>query len=263
MVLKIAVSGKGGVGKTTVAGVLARLFAKAGARVVAVDADPDSNLASILGIPLRKRETIVPLSKMYDLIEERTGTRPGTSFGGVFKLNPKVDDLLDKYGVEGEDNVKLLVLGSIKSASSGCFCPENALLKNLMRHLLFREDEILVLDMEAGIEHLGRGTTKRVDVLLVVVEPGQRSIETAGRIKELAMQLGIKKVAAVLNKVRTEEEAALVAEGLKKIDLPLITSLPYDEGIAQADLKGTAISIEASPFMNALEGLKQSLHPES
>ncbi len=259
MALKIAVSGKGGVGKTTVAGVLAKLFARDGFSVIAIDADPDSNLASALGIAGEQRAGLTPLSQMYDLIEERTGARPGASFGGVFKLNPKVDDLLDKYGVVDEDGVRLLLLGTIQSANSGCFCPENTLLKSLLRHLLFK-DEILIMDMEAGIEHLGRGTAERVDLLLVVVEPGLRSLETAEKIKGLASQLGIR-IGACLNKVREDEEVALVKKSLKRADIPLLSVLPYDESVAKADLKGVSPLDDGADSMVAreLEKLKGKL----
>jgi CO dehydrogenase maturation factor len=237
MALKFAVSGKGGVGKTTVAGILARLFGKEGKNVLVIDADPDSNMASAIGIPKEKREGIVPLSQMFDLIEERTGARPGQAYGGMFKLNPKVDDLVEKFGIVGEDGVKLLVLGTINQGGGGCFCPENALLKALIKHLLLKE-EILIMDMEAGVEHLGRGTAKNVDVLIIVVEPGMRSIETAGRIKSLAKDIEIQNIVAVLNKFTGEEEKELIENELKNLDIPLVGVIPYSKGVVEADLKG-------------------------
>lgn len=237
MALKIAVSGKGGVGKTTIAGILARLLGREGEKVLVIDADPDSNLASAIGIKREKRNDIQPLSRMFDLIEERTGARPGEAIGGFFKLNPKVDDLVDKYGIEGEDGVKLLVLGTISSGGSGCFCPENSLLKALMRHVLFDEKQFVIMDMEAGIEHLGRGTAKNVDVLIVVVEPGLRSVETAARIKALGEDIGIKNIVAVLNKVSNEEEQTLIEKELEKIDIPLAGVVPYNKGVVTSDLE--------------------------
>ncbi len=256
MGLKIAVAGKGGVGKTTIAAALARLYAREGNKVITVDADPDSNLASALGIPKAERDKIIPLSSMYDLIEERTGARPGASFGGVFKLNPKVDDLLSRYGVTGEDGVVLLVLGTIQSAASGCFCPENTLLKGLMRHLLLKKDEVLIMDMEAGIEHLGRGTAEKVDLLMVVVEPGQRSLETAAKIKALGSQLGIVGIVSVLNKARNPSEAKIVGDALKNLNIPLLGAIPFDEGIARSDLEGCALELEeGSELTSALRAL--------
>lgn len=235
---KIAVSGKGGVGKTTVAGILARLLGREKEKVLVIDADPDSNMASALGIPRDKREDLTPLSQMFDLIEERTGARPGESFGGMFSLNPKVDDLVDTYGIQGQDSVKLLVLGTISSGGGGCFCPENSLLKAFMRHVLFDPEQFVIMDMEAGIEHLGRGTAKHVDVLVVVVEPGMRSIETAQRIKALAKDIGVKKIIAVLNKTGSAGEEKLIRKELETIDIPLAAVIPYSKGVISSDLQG-------------------------
>jgi CO dehydrogenase maturation factor len=260
MTLKYAVSGKGGVGKTTVAGILARLFGKEGRNVLVIDADPDSNMASAIGVPKEKREGIVPLSKMFDLIEERTGARPGESYGGMFKLNPQVDDLVEKFGIMGQDGVKLLVLGTISQGGGGCFCPENALLKALIKHLLLK-DQILIMDMEAGVEHLGRGTAKNVDVLIIVVEPGMRSVETAGRIKSLAQDIEIKKVVAVLNKATGEREKELIESELKKLNIPLVGVIPHSKGVVEADLKGISPFevAENEDVIKALSELKSSL----
>lgn len=260
MPLKIAIAGKGGVGKTTIAGALARLFARRGNKVIAVDADPDSNLASALGVSRAKRDRIVPLSQMYDLIEERTGVRPGTSYGGLFKLNPKVDDLLGRYGIIGDDGVMLLVLGTIKSAASGCFCPENALLKGLMRHLLLKKEDVLIMDMEAGIEHLGRGTAEKVDLLLVAVEPGQRSIETAAKVKVFGSQLGIRRIGAVLNKTRRPDEEEIIRRALGDMDIPLLGSIPYEEKIMKSDLEGRGLELDDdSGFTSAINTLFEML----
>jgi CO dehydrogenase maturation factor len=260
MAMKFAVSGKGGVGKTTVAGILARLFGREGKNVLVIDADPDSNMASAIGIPKEKREGIVPLSKMFDLIEERTGARPGESYGGMFKLNPQVDDLVEKFGIVGEDGVKLLVLGTISAGGGGCFCPENALLKALIKHLLLKE-EILIMDMEAGVEHLGRGTAKNVDVLVIVVEPGMRSIETAGRIKTLAKDIEIQKVVAVLNKATDDVGKELIENELKKLDIALVGVIPYSKGVIEADLKGISpLEVaENQDVISALSDLKAHL----
>jgi len=178
--MKIAISGKGGVGKTLLAASLSQIFAWAGYSVIAIDADPDANLASTLGYP--NPEEITPISELGDLIEERTGMKPGQS-GAFFKLNPKVDDLPEDYSVK-LDGIKLMVMGRIKRGGTGCYCPEGALLQALLSHLLIHRDEVVILDMEAGIEHLARGTAKSVDRLIVVVEPGRRSIETAGTITD-------------------------------------------------------------------------------
>jgi CO dehydrogenase maturation factor len=210
--MKIAVSGKGGVGKTTLAGVMARVLADRGHRVLAIDADPDANLASAIGISQEKLKDIKPLAQMRDLIEERTGATKG-SYGAYFKLNPQVEDLPDRFSVS-RDGVKLMVLGTIPQGGGGCFCPENVVLKSLLAHLFIEREEYLIVDMEAGLEHLGRGTTAYMDALIVVVEPGRRSFQTAGQVKALADDLGIKRVCVVGNKVADEADEAMMREAL-------------------------------------------------
>lgn len=246
--LRLAIAGKGGVGKTTVAALLARELARCGMRVVAVDADPASSLPSALGLDAKRRKEIVPISKMLDLIEERTGVRPGESYGGMFRLNPPVDDILDKYGVDCGPNVKLLVLGTIDSGGSGCFCPESTLLRALMDHLVLQSGDALILDAEAGLEHLGRASTKRVDMMITVVEPGMRSVETAAKVAALAKQVGVKRVGAVLNKVRDAAQERRLLAALMDEGIEVLTSLPYDPKISSFDLDG------AMPFDLELDG---------
>jgi CO dehydrogenase maturation factor len=236
--LRLAIAGKGGVGKTTVAALLARELARRGMRVVAVDADPASSLPSALGVDVKKRKDIVPISRMLDLIEERTGVRPGESYGGMFRLNPQVDDILDRYGVECGPNVRLLVLGTIDAGGSGCFCPESTLLRALMDHLVLKGDDALIIDAEAGLEHLGRASTKRVDIMLTVVEPGMRSVETAAKVAALAKQVGVKRVGAVLNKVRDDAEERRLLAALMDEGIEVLASLPYDPRISAFDLDG-------------------------
>ncbi len=238
MPLKIAVSGKGGVGKTTVSAILASLYAGEGFKVITVDADPASSLPSALGVPEGDRASIIPLSQMLDLIEERTGVRPGDGPGGLFSLNPKVDDLVEKYGVCGIGGIRLVVLGTVKAPGSGCFCPENALLKNLLRHLVLEDDHLLIVDMEAGLEHLGRSTLQGVDILLVVVEPGRRSIDTAERITAMARDLGVRNIFAVLNKVSSPEQEAELCRLLSEGSLQCLCSIPLDARLVEGDLTG-------------------------
>ncbi|MEM2944303.1 MAG: ArsA-related P-loop ATPase [Methanomassiliicoccales archaeon] len=240
MALKIAVSGKGGVGKTTVAGILARLYGREGKEVLVLDADPASNLASVVGVDKEVQKKITPLSQMLDLIEERTGVRPGSSYGGVFSINPKVDDIASRYAVEGKDGVRLLVLGTISTGGSGCFCPESALLKNLVRYLVLERNQYLIMDMEAGLEHLGRASSKNMDVMLVVVEPGMRSVETAGRIKTLASQIGIKRMMAVLNKISSETEKQKLQQEMENLELSVATTIPFNRMLIEADLMGVS-----------------------
>ena len=224
--MKLAISGKGGVGKTTLAAALALRFAEDGRKVIAVDADPDSNLAATLGFP--EPDKIVPLIEMKALIAERTGAEPG-SFGAYFKLNPKVDDIPERYAPEYR-GIRLLVMGGLqKRGGSGCFCPESAFLRALLAHLLVGREDVVILDMEAGIEHLGRGTSQAVDALIVVVEPSRRSIETALRIQGLASDLGVRKVFVVGNKVRDAEDEDFIRAHLSGMEL--LGVIRYDREI--------------------------------
>jgi CO dehydrogenase maturation factor len=228
--MKIAVTGKGGVGKTTIAASLCYAFAEKEYTVVAIDADPDANLASALGFPEDMK--ITPIIEMKELIEERTGAKPGTS-GGFFKLNPKVDDLPEKLWVE-YNGIKLMLMGTVKKGGGGCICPESVLLKSLVQQLLLFRKEIVVMDMEAGIEHLGRATAQAVSHLIMVVEPGMRSIETALKIKELAVDIGIKKIYGIGNKIRKESDRDFLEKNANGIQM--IGYIPYDEKVIEADL---------------------------
>jgi CO dehydrogenase maturation factor len=232
--MKLAVSGKGGVGKTTFASLMIRTLNAEGRRVLAIDADPDANLAAGLGIADSDR--IVPISEMEDLVYERTGAKPG-SIGGYFKLNPKVDDLPDDVSVKFED-IKLMRLGGIKKGGAGCICPESSLLRALVMHIVLARDEVVVMDMEAGIEHLGRATAKAVDKLIVVVEPGRRSIDTAEHIRKLAGEIGLNHIAVVGNKVRGPKDEAFLQTHLH--DFEFLGFLPYDEALIEADLNGSS-----------------------
>ena len=232
--MKIAISGKGGVGKTTLAGVMARLLAAGGRKVLAIDADPDANLASAVGLPKELLAKLAPIAAMTSMIEERTGAKKG-SYGTMFKLNPKVDDLPDEMGVTYE-GVRVLLLGCIPQGGGGCFCPENVLLKNLVRHLLVQREEALIIDMEAGLEHLGRGSTGHVDALIVVVEPGQRAINTARQIKRLGEDLRIQKIMVVGNKVTSEEDRQIIEENLA--DFPVLGHMSFNAMVIQADREG-------------------------
>ncbi len=230
--MKLAISGKGGVGKTTFSSLLIRTLSDMGKKVLAIDADPDANLAAALGIPDADR--ITPIAEMKEMIMERTGAQPG-SMGGFFRLNPQVDDLPDSLSVK-KDNIKLMRLGSVKKGGGGCLCPESTLLKALVMHIVLARDEVVVMDMEAGIEHLGRATASAVDKLIVVVEPGRRSIDTAAHIRKLAAEIKLNQVFIVGNKVRGPKDEEFLRTHLSDFDI--IGFLPYAEDLIEADLNG-------------------------
>jgi CO dehydrogenase maturation factor len=232
--MKLAVSGKGGVGKTTFSSLLIRTLDESGKRVLAIDADPDANLAGAIGIP--DSENITPIAEMKDLIFERTEAKPG-SIGGFFKLNPKVDDLPDALSAR-MGNIKLMRLGGVKKGGSGCICPESTLLRALVMHVVLARDEVVVMDMEAGIEHLGRATAKAVDKLIVVVEPGRRSIDTANHIRQLAGEIGLADIRIVGNKIRGPQDEDFLRTHLS--DFSFLGFIPYDPAIIEADLTGTS-----------------------
>ena len=236
--MKVAISGKGGVGKTTLTALLAQVYADTGREVLAVDADPAPCLAGALGFPEPMRRNLRPIAEMDALIEERTGAKPGT-VGGFFTINPRVDDLPERFSINHR-GVRLLEMGAVELGGSGCICPESAMLKALMTHLLFRKEDVLLLDMYAGVEHLGRATVDFVDAMLVVVEPTRRSLGTAAQIQKLAAEIGIKRLWLVGNKVRNDEEAAFLAEAAPE-GLPLLGWLPTDLAVQEADRLGIAV----------------------
>ncbi|VVB68729.1 Iron-sulfur cluster carrier protein [uncultured archaeon] len=245
--MKIAISGKGGVGKTTLAGTLARLFARDGYNVLAIDADPSMNLGSALGI----RALPKPVTEHKDLVQERAGMPMG-----MFKMNPKVDDEVSMCGCTGPDNVKLVVMGTIDSGGSGCMCPANAFVKALIRHVITREKDLVIMDMEAGIEHLGRATARGVDAMIAVVEPGMRSIETVQRIKQLGEQIGITRYFAVINKAN---DPGPVAEKLAEMGIPVLGTIPFDNCLVQADLIGQPPIDVGCPAVENITAIKNRL----
>lgn len=235
--MKIAITGKGGVGKTTLAALLAQVYADQGRQVLAVDADPSPCLAGALGFPDELRAKLRPIAEMEDLITERTGARPG-AIGGFFTLNPRVDDIPERFSVVFR-NVRLLEMGAVDTGGSGCICPESAMLKTLFTHLLFRKDDVLILDMYAGVEHLGRATVDFVDHMIVVVEPTRRSLGTAAQIKKLANDIGLTRLWLVGNKVRNSEEAEFLRQ--ETPGLPLLGIMPADLSVQEADRLGIPV----------------------
>ena len=239
---KIAVSGKGGVGKTTLASLLCYTLTCPERRIYAIDADPNPTLGQALGFPPELLAKITPIVAMADLIEERTGARPG-EYGAYFRMNPRVDDIPARFSVTHRD-VHLMQMGTIRGAGRGCVCPENTMVRALVTHLLLREQDTVIMDMVAGLEHLGRGTAGAVDVMYIVVEPGARSLLIARDIARLAQELGVPHVWAVANKVRSDRDLDFIRQGLD--DLALAGWFPLDERAIEADMAGQAL-YDAAP----------------
>jgi CO dehydrogenase maturation factor len=235
--MKIAISGKGGVGKSTLAAALAMLMARAGNRVLALDADPDANLAAAMGMPDDAQRALVPLSEQRALIEERTGAKV-KQYGQMFKLNPEVADIAGHYGTPWK-GVSLLVLGAAASGGGGCACPENVLIKSLVTDLVLYKDESLIMDMEAGIEHLGRGTTQGVDVMVVVVEPGQRSLDSTRRIIRMASEIGLGDIRIVANKVSSAADEAFIRTAF--IGRDILGVIPFCDDLRRVDRPGKSV----------------------
>jgi CO dehydrogenase maturation factor len=252
--MKIAITGKGGVGKTTPTALLAQFYADQGRQVLAVDADPSPCLAGALGFPRTLTAALAPIAEMDALIFERTGAKKGT-VGGFFTINPRVDDLPERFSAVHR-GVRLLNMGAVETGGSGCICPEAALLKTLFTHLMFRQDEVLLLDMYAGVEHLGRATVDFVDAMLVVVEPTRRSLGTAAQIKKLANDIGLTRLYLVGNKVRNPEEAEFLQT--ETPGLPVLGWLPADLAVQEAD----RLNIPVYDHVPALKAAVQAISEE-
>lgn len=251
--MKIAVTGKGGVGKTTFSATLARLYADEGRKVLAADVDPDANLGLALGFSEEELDAIVPISRMRKLVEERTGASADNKF---YRINPKVDDIPDTYG-KVCNGVNLLVLGTVETGGGGCVCPEHVMLKRIINNMVLRRDDVVILDMEAGLEHLGRGTTEGVDQFIVVIEPGARSVQTYKNVKRLAEDLGVKQVRVVANKVRDEEDAEFICDQIPAEDL--LGIIHYNTEVIDADRKGRSPYDFSESATNEIRKIKETI----
>ncbi|MAG13676.1 MAG: carbon monoxide dehydrogenase [Spirochaetales bacterium] len=256
--MKIAISGKGGVGKSTLSAALSLLLAERGNRVLAVDADPDANLAAALGVSSEELKCIVPISKQVELIEERTGAKVN-QYGQIFAMNPEVSDIADNYATLHK-GVSLLVLGAVKRGGGGCACPENVLIRALVADLILFRNDVLIMDMEAGLEHLGRATTSGVDTMLIVVEPGQRSLDGARRIVEMAREIKLNDIRFVANKVDGNEDREFIEAALP--DQQILGFIPYTNSLRRADRPGRSVLHGADEVVRGIfENILLSVHP--
>ena len=254
--MKVAITGKGGVGKTTLSSTLARLYADEGRTVLAADVDPDANLGLALGLTQDEVDSIVPISKMRTLVEERTGASAANQF---YKLNPYVADIPDTFSKD-INGVKLLVMGTVDVGGSGCVCPEHVMLKSILSALTYRKNDVVIMDMEAGLEHLGRGTAAHMDQFIVVIEPGARSVQTYRNVKRLAKDLGVKRVRVVANKVRDEQDEAFVRSAIPAEDL--LGCIHYNTEIMDADRQGKSPYDFSPKAIEEIRAIKEALDRE-
>ena len=250
--MKVAISGKGGAGKTTIAAGLAKVLVDEGKEVLAIDADPATNLAATLGYDAAS--DILPISEMRDLIRERTETGP-RGYGKLFKLNPRISDIPEKF-VREANGVRFLVLGTIQQGGGGCYCPENHFLKLLLSHIMLLQSQVIIVDLEAGLEHLGRATVEATDALLVIVEPSSRSLAVGRRIAELAPEIGLKRVFFIGNKVAKDAHRRFLEKAAGK---RLLGSVSYNERIAEADFSDRAPFVDNAEFTEEMGKISQGL----
>ena len=260
--MKILVAGKGGVGKTTVSALLAHIFADEGYSVLCLDADSVPNLAQSLGISYEKALEIVPLSRNEELAEERTGARPGSGWGVIFSLTPKVDDLVDKYGIRIRPNLSLVVVGSIEQPKEGCMCPSIALGRAFLAHVLLKEKDIVIVDSEAGAEVFGRGLAEKFDIMICVAEPTLKSLMIAKKLLRMGRELNISKLLLVINKVRNTMEASQLYGRVFSEDAIPYCTISFDENVIKVDNLGLGVDSipkESAVYRDAMALAKKIL----
>lgn len=253
--MKIAITGKGGAGKTTFTSLLAHHYAAKGRPVLAIDADPSPCLGEALGIDGESLQNLTPISQMKDLIAERTGTSPDR-YSTYFKINPRVDDIPENYSLFHK-GIRLLMLGAVEQGGSGCICPSSTLLKNLITHILFKREDVVLLDLYAGVEHLGRSTADSVDAMVAVVEPTLRSIKTARQIKKLAEDIGIHQLYMVGNKVNGTKDEAFIEENAR--EFTILGYLPISASVMTADRTGADLYSLDSEMARIIQEIVEKL----
>ncbi len=254
--MKVAVSGKGGVGKTLIAAGLARGFAEKGLKTIAIDADSSPNLALTLGLSTEEARKIVPISENKELVESKTGT----GYSGVYRLSFTVDDIVREYSVNTPFGVNLIVMGTVQSMGSGCMCAPNAVVRALLRHLIVERNEAVILDMEAGVEHIGRGTASHVDVLLIVVDSNMKALEIAKRIHYLATNAGMKQIFLIGNRVMNSAQKEAIKSFAEKNGLPILAFVPFDQQVIEADMRGeTPLKYKEIEAVRTIDNISEAL----
>ena len=258
--MKVAVSGKGGVGKTLIAAGLAAGFAARGLKTIAIDVDSSPNLALTLGLSADEARKIVPVSENKELVESKTGT----GYSGVYRLSFTVDDIVRDFAVNTPLRVSLIVMGTVKAMESGCMCAPNAVIRAMLRHLIVERDEAVVLDLEAGVEHIGRGTARQVDHLLIVADSNLKSLEIAKHIYDLASKAGMKHLYLVGNRVMNPVQEEAIRSFAEKNELPVLAIIPFDAKVTEADMLGeTPLKQKKIEAVRAIDNICEALLKKS
>ena len=256
---RIVVTGKGGVGKTTTTALMAAIMARRDINVLAVDEDPQQNLAFSLGFPLEKAEELIPVSKNIAYIEEKTGARPGESWGTMLRINPDVSDVVRRFGMKISKNINLLVIGSVIQAATGCLCPENALLDSIVRYIRLREDEMVIMDTQAGVEHFGRALADGFRHAVIMTEPSFNSIQVALHSASLARELNIPEVHLLVNKCRSDFDREKVDSRMGDTNFSSITYLPFEEDVLDMEPDVSGLIDKKTPYTEAVRSLCQRI----